>query len=281
MSIWHGVAIVAARSTLPGETSRRDRSAAGQMDRHFINRLWSSPLALIARKFLLILWGAILLTACQGETASVRYRVIAGIEVDGKPIEASTVMEVRYSRVTQSLTGAGGATRLYGETLSFDIPGKGAFYILPVEHEKGGTLAPIWEKAILLTLGIKSSIGMLQDADFDRMKAATGRMPFRMFGGNRYPAFIAFRDEKNPKTIYEIQPRDLAKVFPGVRFTGLDIEITDESVTSKIRDRLPWLNTPVGKQVFERDPPGHQRSDQDSPIGFLITKAHFFGDGSR
>ncbi|MDK4741474.1 hypothetical protein PH547_21545 [Rhizobium sp. CNPSo 3464] len=183
--------------------------------------------------------------------------------------------------MTQSLTGAGGATRLYGETLIFDLPGRGTFYILPVEHEKGGTLAQIWEKAILLTLGIKSSIGMLQDADFDRMKAATGRMPFRMFGGNRYPAFIAFRDEQNPKTIYEIQPRDLGRVFPGVRFTGIDIQITDEPVTSKIRDRLPWLNTPVGKQVFERDPPGHQRSYRDSPIGFLITKAHFFGDGSR
>lgn len=225
--------------------------------------------------------GAFLLSGCQGDAASIRYRVIAGVEVDGKPLEASTVMEIRYSRLTNSLTGAGGATRLYGETLIFDIPGKGTFFILPVEHEKGGTLAQIWEKAVLLTLGVKSSIGMLQDADFDHMKNANGRMPFRMFGGNRHPVFIAFRDEQNPKTIFEIRPQDLGLYFQSVRFKGLEVEITDEPVTEKLRKRLTWLNTPVRQEVFERDPPGHQRPYRDRPLGFLITKAHFFGDGSK
>ena len=194
---------------------------------------------------------------------------------------AHSGLEVRYSRVTQSLTSAGGATRLYGETLIFDIPGKGTFYILPIERQKDGSLGQIWENAILLTLGIKSSIGSLGDADFQRMKSASGRMPFRMFGGNRYPTFIAFQDERNPKTIYEIRPQDLGKAFPGVRFTGLDIEITDQPVTARIRDRLPWLNTPVKQEVFDRDPPGHRRPVWNRPLGYLITKAHFFGDGSR
>jgi hypothetical protein len=77
---------------------------------------------------------ALPLAGCQsGEKAKVRYRMIAWLEVDGKPFQASTVMEIHYARVTNSLTGAGGATRLYGEALIADIPGKGTVYLLPVK----------------------------------------------------------------------------------------------------------------------------------------------------
>ncbi|WP_192489569.1 hypothetical protein [Agrobacterium sp. AGB01] len=119
-------------------------------------------------KLLLALLLAAMLAGCQGESADVRYRVIANFDVDGKPFAASTVMEIRYSRVTQSLIGAGGATRLYGETLIADIPGKGTIYILPIEHQRDGALGPVWANAILQTLGIKSSIGSLADEDFER-----------------------------------------------------------------------------------------------------------------
>lgn len=240
------------------------------------------PLKAITRRSLLASLTALPLAGCEsGEKVKVRYRAIASLEADGRPFQASTVMEVHYARVTNSLIGAGGATRLYGEALIADIPGKGTFYLLPVKHEKQGVLSQFWETAILLTLGIKSSIGMLKTEDFETMRKASGWMRLKTFSGSEYPAMISFHDESKPKTIFEIDPRRLDKVFPGVRITGLEIQITDEPVSTVLRDRLPWLNTPVGQEVFERDPPGKQRSYRDRPLGFKVTKAHFFGDGSR
>lgn len=78
---------------------------------------------------------ALPVAGCQsGEKASLRYRVIASFEVDGRPFEASTVMEIQYARVKHSLIGAGGATRLYGEALIANFDNKGSVYILPVER---------------------------------------------------------------------------------------------------------------------------------------------------
>jgi hypothetical protein len=106
-------------------------------------------------------------------------------------------------------------------------------------------------------------------------------MKVKTFRGSEYPALVSFLDESKPKTIFEIKPEEIGKIFPGVRFIGLDILIAEAPISEVLRDRLPWLNAPTGQQVFERDPPGKQRPYRDSPLGFKVTKAHFFGDGSR
>ena len=187
------------------------------------------------RRFLPLVAALFLLSACSGgEKARVRYRVIAKAEVDGQPVEGSTVMEVVYSRVTHSLTGAGGATRLYGEALILDLKGLGTVFVLPEEHEDKSVMKQIYEWGILTTFGVENSIGTLEDADFARLRAAKGRRPFYLGRRNpstRLPAFVAFRNEKIPKTIYEVDPRHMEWNFPGVRFIGLDIEITDAPVT--------------------------------------------------
>jgi hypothetical protein len=50
-------------------------------------------------------------------------------------------------------------------------------------------------------------------------------------------------------------------------------------VTKVLKQRLPWLASPT--QLFDRDPPGKQRDYKDRPLGYKITYAHFFGNGSR
>jgi hypothetical protein len=240
------------------------------------------PGAAMTRRTLLGSLCSVPLVGCQGsETASVRYRVIASAHVDGKPIVASTIMEVRYSRVKHSLTGAGGATRLYGEALILDLQGKGTVYILPVEHSPPGPLEQIYEGAVLSTLGVTNSIGTLTDADFEKVRTAKGRMPFRYYNSGRLPAFVAFRDEKVANTIYEINPSRMDQYFPGVRFDGLDIEIADAPVTDALAKRLPWLRARKAKTDFSRDPPGHVRPAKDRPLGYLVVEDHFYGSGSR
>ena len=189
-------------------------------------------------------------------------------------------MEVTYAKVEHSLIGRGGDTTLKGEALILDLKGRGTVYVLPFQVDPSGSLGEVYEYGVLNSLGTENSIGTLSSQDFDRIRQARGRIPFRNGNPTRLPAFVAFRDEKNPKTIYEVDPKNLGQSFPGVRFVGLDIEFTDARVTNVLKQRLPWLENPNHEQRFERDPPGRLRAYVDSPIGFKITTDHFFGLGS-
>lgn len=223
----------------------------------------------------------LLLAVCSGgQSATKRFRVIATVEVDGQRVEGSTVMEISYEKVERSLIGRGGAATLNGEALILDLKGRGTVYVLPYAHDPSGSLIEIYEHGFLSSLGIEHSVGTLSSQDFDRVRQARGRIPFRIGNPTRLPLFVAFRDEKIPTTIYEVDPKNLEQSFPGVRFVGLDIEFADARVTNALKQRLPWLENPNHEQRFERDPPGQQRADRDSPIGFKITTDHFFALGS-
>ncbi|MGR9424228.1 hypothetical protein [Rhizobium leguminosarum] len=260
----------------PRSKNRNARSGETGADEAKANR----TNAMLTRRAAVIGAFALPLAACSGgETATVRFKVIASATVDGQPTESSSVMEITYSKVSHSLIGNSGATRLYGEALIFNLGRKGTVYILPVEHPPHASLDLVYEYAILSTFGIRNSFGGLSSTDFDTLRNAKGRRTFNLRNTDRLPVFVAFSDEGNPKTILEVNPRKISERFPGVRFTGIEIEITDEPITKQLRERLPWLNTP--KQVFDRDPPGKHRPESERPIGYLVTRAHFFGDGSR
>ena len=224
----------------------------------------------------------LLLAVCSGgSSATKRFRVIATAEVDGQRVEGSTVMEITYEKVQGSLIGTGGATTLKGEALILDLKGRGTMYVLPWAHDlPSGSLNQVYEGAVLSSLGVENSIGTLSSQDFDRIRQARGRIPYRLGNPTRLPAFVAFRDEKNPKTIYEVDPKDFGRSFPGIRFVGLDVEFTDAQVTNALKQRLPWLRNRNDNELFDRDPPGHLRADKDTPIGFKISTFHFFALGS-
>lgn len=93
-----------------------------------------------------------------------------------------------------------------------------------------------------------------------------------------HPTF-RLTSQDGPHRGVTVDPTDLGSRFPGVAFNSLDIEITDEPLTEELRKRLPWLNSQ--NKVFDRDPPGHIRPLSKRPIGFVLTKDDFFGDGSR
>jgi hypothetical protein len=151
-------------------------------------------------------------------------------------------------------------------------------YVLPYAHHlPSGALIGVYTDGLLRSLGINHGIGTLTSEDFDRIRQSRGRIPFRGLGNPpRLPAFVAFRDEKNPKTIYEVDPKNFGQSFPGVGFVGIDVEFTDASVTNVLKQRLPWLENPNNEVRFERDPPGQQRALVDEPIGFKLTTDLFF-----
>jgi hypothetical protein len=226
--------------------------------------------------------GLVLLLATCGDeqSATQRFRVIATVDVDGEKVERSTVMEITYEKLDEkrSAIGRGGRATAKGEALILDLKGRGTVYVLPLEHYlPSGALIEIYKDGLLNSLGISHGIGTLSSEDLSRVRQARGRIPFRGLGNPpRLPAFVAFRDEKDPKTIYEVDPKNFGQSFPGVGFVGIDIEFTDAPVTNVLKQRLPWLENPNNEVRFERDPPGQQRAVVDRSIGFKITTELFF-----
>jgi hypothetical protein len=90
------------------------------------------------------------------------HKVALLVTIDGRPVESSSVMEVTYSKVTQSLIGNGGTTHLYGQALIFDFAGKGTIFILPIRRPPTGSIIyNIYEFKVLRTFGVKNSVGSL------------------------------------------------------------------------------------------------------------------------
>ena len=171
--------------------------------------------------------------------------------------------------MTNSLVGRGGSTTPHGESLIFDLPHGTTFFVLPIWEGKDGSFGGVFEGAVLKTFGIDSSFGTLTDEDFAKMKALSGRKPFKYYG--HMPAFVSFRKETQPKTIFQLQPYKMEQTFPGVKFIGLDIEITDAPITTKLRQRLPWLD--AGKQVLNANQPA---TDSATPSSLQNSQSTFF-----
>jgi hypothetical protein len=212
-----------------------------------------------------------LLTGCGNyQSVTRRFRVIATFEVDGKNIEASTVMQFTVSRALFSLLGQGGSDSLVGEAIIADLPGRNTVYVLPSASK---TLQTNYYVSIYRSIGINRGIGGWEDADYDRLRTVNGRFHLN---NDTPPAIISFADEKIPRTVYEIDPRNMSLTVPGVRFKGIIIEFTEAPVTKVLAKRLPWV---TGPDQFDRDPPGHIRPDRERPLPFLISNINFFGTG--
>jgi hypothetical protein len=235
----------------------------------------------ITRRGLILGGLALSMIGCGGgESATVRFKVIASAVVDGRPVESTSVMEITYSKVTAGLVGNGGATGLYGEALIFDFGQKRTVYVLPIQHPPKASLTQVYEYGVLSTFGITNSIGSLSKKDFQTLQNVRGRRPFRLHNTSRLPTFVSFTNEADPKTIFEISPPEIGRTFPGVIFTGLDLEITEEPITEKLRDRLLWLNTTGNSETFPRDPRGARKPNSELTLSHMITRARFFGGGS-
>lgn len=234
------------------------------------------------REFLPLLGAPIMLTGCGGTSVTRNFRVIATAEVDGEKVESSTVMQVTYSKVTNSLMGAGGAATLKGEALILDLKGKGTVFILPYVVGTDGSLTEYYKSSLLSLIGIKGDIGTLDDGKLNLIKSVQGRFPFnRTFRGKpSFPVFVAFKDETSPRSVHEVDPQSFETSFPGTRFLGIEIEFTDAPVTNALLQRLPWLKNGWNKIQFERPAPGHHRPASETPLSQKISEGNFVALGS-
>ena len=205
---------------------------------------------LIAGVVAILVAGVAVYSWWSPNTVTRNIRVIAKAEVDGKIVEGSAVMGLRWQ--------AGDKGRMYiktnTEAVILDLDGRGTVYVLNVYMSPNG-LSNIgyWQHQVLGTFGMK---GNGQLTDFTKLKSVQGRYQVKPLVGSppQLPLMVAFKDETKRETMFEVKPRDFSKVFGSdVRFAGLWFEFTDDPETDSIVGRLPVM-TKVNKSFMAAFP---------------------------
>jgi len=256
-------------------------------------------------RFILAVLICVTLVSCDDDTreATLRYRLIATVEIDGQKVEGSTVMEIHYknfhmdphfldtfiqflTHINPRITAIDHAA----EALILDLKGRGTVFILPTVHGSMG-FSDFHGICLLYTLGIENKLHSLTKEDMRQISDAKGRMPLQLLRPEmrrpeypkglviRSPAMVTFKNERDPRTIEEVDPENLEQHFPGVRLLSFEIEVTDAPLTRALTKRLPWLETIDQNETFEREPSGSIRPPHEKPVAFLIHQGDFFGMG--
>ena len=128
--------------------------------------------------------------------------------------------------------------------------------------------------------------GSATKEDLSKIAALQGRFKFASRGdGVTAPLMVAFKDENEFRSVYRVEPEKFSQYFgAGVKFIGVDFEITDEPVTQGIvAKRLPILLRHGGNAPDSevKDSSGKRLAYVDKPFKYKIGTKTFFARGRR
>lgn len=85
-----------------------------------------------------------------------------------------------------------------------------------------------------------------------------------------YPIIAFFHDISNPETIVAADGGRVEEIIPDSRLVSMSVEVTQDSVTRRIKDILPWLESykkgyfdPIGRLDAGRTLPAERRLSND------------------
>lgn len=184
-----------------------------------------------------------------GGTSSYRYRMIVEVEAPDGIRTGSAVHEISASENAIKLPDSAWAwVSFRGEAFPVDLGGGKALFVLVTSSDPAEeSLIPAVQSAL--------------DPDYQRGGPGNLATAKKMAGSwskqtgvlapthtvmrvDRpfYPLLVRFRDERDPTTVEEVKPDDLAGVFgAGYRLRKITVETTSDDVTEAIIKRLPWL----------------------------------------
>ena len=187
------------------------------------------------------------LIGCGHSSQVLRYRLSVEVETSQGLRTGSSVIEVRGFKNPDWLTPEGRGTRssFRGEAVGVDLPGGQTLFALLYG---GGTDAAEfpwlafrdrlkgskdWLESMERMRGWQGEIVLMQPTQTINSKEVSG-----------LPLLVTFRDIKDPASVEEVDPVNLAANFgPGVKLRRVTIQITDDPVTTGIEKRLGWLPT--------------------------------------
>lgn len=183
---------------------------------------------------------ALLLTACSEQLPTYRYRLTVEVDTPEGLRTGSSVIEVR-TREGAAFPGPEAASthsRIRGEAVAVDLGPRGVlFALLTSPGRQTGAGGYAW--ALLPNRPTSGRDADERRENYRALHAVRGRVELLP---DRYPMLVRFRDNSNPATVEELEPRAIGRAYGhGVRLRRITVEITDDEVTRSIESRLPWL----------------------------------------
>lgn len=197
-----------------------------------------------------------------GASGIYRFRMTVRVDTPTAMKTGSSVYEVEAGH-KRRLTAEEGSRYLWsqGEAVAVDIaPGKVLFALLATSAGQGDVST--------------MSMSAMDPAFHNEMPESAARIANRrnikspaVIGPSDYPLLITFRDLSKPNSLIEVDPHDLPAVFgEGVRLRAVEVEVTDDPVTTGLTARLPWLDRLTD---FQKDPTNPFTSGLSNEIGYL------------
>ena len=182
------------------------------------------------------------LTGCGSLSETVRYRLTINVDVDGRLVSGSGVIQVKQSDMRPIFGSMGGAgSEISGEAVMVDLGSHGTLFALLHGPKAGsGDLGgPAWMLFHVFADLLKGEIDPLP-----KVRLLRERRPRRVLLLDYIPMLVRFRELDDPKSVEQVDPRNLAAAFgSGVELRDAVIEVTADPVTVGVEAKLPWLKT--------------------------------------
>jgi hypothetical protein len=174
-------------------------------------------------------------SGCVERLPTYRYKLTLTFEAGGKTVSGSSVVEVQ-PQFHNTIDGYVYQDRRKGEATLVDLGG-GRIVLGLLEGNSP------WEQNPTLLLQNLFGTGTRNNIDHASVQALATRREQRTLTEDQLPYLITFRDAGQPNTYEMVDPHDLAPTLgPSIKFVSASVEITDEAVTRKLTQALPWLN---------------------------------------
>lgn len=195
----------------------------------------------------ILLWGTSLAvtekpdTGLKNSEASWRYKMTVIVDTPEGEKSASAVREVTVRIIRRGVHPQTPRVEkdVSGEAVMLDLKDRG---ILFATMDTSGSYRIVFE-AFPGPPGLTEE-GMAYYKKLKNKKAVIepGRVP--------NPLLVTFTDLTDPMSVKEVDPNNLEEIFgQGVRLKEINIEMTDDPVTWRIKKTLPWLDRLEGKYL--------------------------------
>jgi len=179
-----------------------------------------------------IIIAGVALLVFRAQATIYRYRLTVEVETPEGLRTGSAVREVRWRSGRQITSEADSSSMTHrGEAAMVELPNGQVLFAL---------MSPNGQETPRLAFG-----SARQTAASDRSLKIL-KPPLRpdlQFGESGYPRLVRFGDMRDPTTVVSVDPENLPLSFgPGYRLVRITAEIVDDDVTTKIKNRLPWLD---------------------------------------
>lgn len=179
---------------------------------------------------------------------SLRYRMTIEVDTPQGLRSGSSVIETTYIAGPGIGDASGLITRLRGEAVAVDLPGRRTLFALLRSVKDGdgaGYHGRLFNHALADGAMVEPPLTRRFAAHewIEERREAQRLKPRLTLPPEHYPMLVRFRDVDDPTSVEAVDPVALDKAFgPGVRLRRIVLAVTGDAVTTGIEKRLGWLD---------------------------------------